>query len=161
MQIVYPDEIQKYIKTFWFNIMIPTDDLPNDLKNKFYETNYLQYLTVLANWNIMIDQDKWTLKERLHGRQFTFLSNEALNEIKFSQNGISLKNPNKYKEMPKGWIVKYNMFINYYKSKGYYLLYEDNHKLNLWQHLLMLLGLKRCYYFYGYDEKDCPSTIPD
>ena len=130
--------------------LIPKDDLPDNLKDKFNEFNYKQYKTWRNNDSQDINPDKFTLKEKLHGRQFTFLDEDGHEYFIYTADGLKLKNNDRWDEVPLGSKSVYDMFIKYYKLKKYYLLYDSEEKLSLHQHLLMLLGLKRCYYFYGY-----------
>lgn len=151
MQISFPADIYPYIKMYSCDALVPKDDLPDNLKDKFDEFNYKQYKTWLHNDNQDIDPDKFTLKEKLYGRQFAFLDKDAYKYFTYTSNGLELKNHDRWNEVPLGSKSVYDMFIKYYKLKKYYLLFSPQQKLSLWQHLLMLLDIRRCYYFYGYD----------
>ena len=150
MQISIPSDIYPYIKMYSCDALIPKDDLPDNLKDKFDEFNYNQYKTWLHNDNQDVDPDKFTLKEKLHGRQFTFLDADAHEYFIYTIDCLKLKNLDRWDEVHLGSKSVYDMFIKYYKLKNYYLLFDPKEKLSLRQHLFMLLGLKRCYYFYGY-----------
>ena len=150
MLIQVPPEIDPYIKMHYYNILIPKLGLPDNLKRQFDEFNYKQYIAIRRNYNDSVNPIDFSFRERLHGRQFSFLDTEKLKDLTFSENGIDFKKEENT-ETQICYRLTYEMFIKYYKSKGYYLLFSPNQKLSLWQHLLMLLDLKRCYYFFGYN----------
>lgn len=160
MLISFPEDLRPYIKMYSCNALVPTEDLPKNLRRKFALFNYDQFKGWLE-WNNKqdIDPDKFTLDERKHGRQFTFLSDKALKNLRFTCNGIELKDNKLWEEVPIGCRSLFNMYVEYYKAKGYYLLFSPDEHLNLWQHLLMLLDIKRCYYFYGYEDSKHTSTV--
>lgn len=149
MLIQIPPEIDQYIKMHYYNILIPKLDLPDNLKKQFDEFNYKQYIITRRNYNDSVDPIEFSFRERLYGRQFSFLDPEKLKDLTFSEEGIDFKKEESA-EIQICYQLTYEMFIRYYTAKGYYLLFSPNQKLSLWQHLLMLLDLKRCYYFFGY-----------
>lgn len=160
MQISIPADIYPYIKMFCCDALVPTEDLPQSLRKKFAIFNYDQF----KDWKKWkgksnIDPGKFTLFEKIHGRQFAFLSDKGLKNLLFTRSGIKLKNTELWEEVPIGCESLFNMYVEYYKAKGYYLLFSSDEHLNLWQHLLMLWDIKRCYYFYGYEETEHPSTV--
>lgn len=155
-----PYELYPYVLALHPDEAIPTADLPDNLKEKFNKFNK-EYSIVNPYAMAVGDNDLYDKKDRIKGRQFRLFPDKILKSVTFSEDTIKLKkNAKLSNEEFNRYKYDYEAIIKFYKYKKYCLLFSPKEKLSLWQYIRMRLGLTRCYYFYGYDEK-CPSTVPD
>ena len=157
-----PSDLLPYIEAIHYRELIPKKDVPESIKKKIEKANIEFSICNPYESSPYADYNFYDFRNRITGRQFDLFPSMILKQLEFHENGIKLKNSNAAISEKEFEIYKrdYGMIIRYYKDKGYFLLFSAKDKLTLWKRLIMLLGLKRCYYFYGYDEK-CPSTVPD
>ena len=157
-----PSDLLPYIEAIHYRELIPKKDVPESIKKKIEKANIEFSICNPYESSPYADYNFYDFRNRITGRQFDLFPTNILKQVEFYESGIKLKNGDTdiSGERFNSYERDYEMIIRYYKDKGYYLLFNTKNKLTLLQHLLMLLGLKRCYYFYGYNEK-CPSTVPD
>lgn len=157
-----PSDLLPYIEAIHYRELIPKKNIPASIKKKIEKANVEFSICNPYESSQYADYNFYDFRDRITGRQFDLFPAHILKKVEFHENGIELKDGNTdiSGERFNSYERDYEMIIRYYKDKGYYLLFNTKNKLTLLQHLLMLLCLKRCYYFYGYDEK-CPSTVPD
>lgn len=148
-----PDELYPYVLALHFDEAIPTKDLPDNLKEKFKKFN--KEYSIRNPYIIAAkDQDFYDKEDRIRGRQFRLFPDEVLKSVTFSEDTIRLKeNAKLSQEEFKRYKADYEAIVKFYKYRRYCLLFSPNKKPNLWQYIRMRLGMTRCYYFYGYDDK--------
>lgn len=157
-----PSDLLPYISAIHYRELIPKKGISKPIRKKIEKANVEFAICNPYESSPYADYNFYDFRNRIAGRQFDLFPPRILKQLEFYENGIKLKDDNadiSEKEF-ETYKRDYKMIIKYYKDKKYYLLFNPKDKLTLLQHLLMLLGLKRCYYFYGYD-KNCQSTVPD